>query len=75
MQLLAVATFETMQAMFESEPELDALACYTQILRSLMTVPPNSADDEYTQCGRVGWRLGRHMMIVGVKDSRAAGEG
>jgi hypothetical protein len=40
-----------------------------------MTVRPNLQDDKYTQFGKVGWRLGRHMMIVGVKDSRAVGEG
>jgi len=54
--------------------KLHAFARYKD-LHIVLTVSPNSEDDKYTQFGSVGWRLGRHMMIVGVKDSRAAGEG
>ena len=75
--LRAIIMFETMQAMFDMR--CSKFACsYVVLHRSsdvVMTVPPNSEDDKYTQFGSVGWRLGRHMMNVGVKDSRAVGEG
>jgi hypothetical protein len=57
-----------------STAKLQAFARYID-LQTVMTVPANSQDDKYTQFGNVDWRLGRHMMIVGVKDSRAVGEG